>query len=446
MKKITVDKSEGIAEVIDRIIAASDADITLVIPKNSALAKSPSNFRLLKREADLAEKNLEIDSESEDVLELAEKHDIAIAGSKRKDEPEGPTGVSDIIAKKDEDDDRSPAPRRGKKFSTVKLTVRSSDEEEEEEEGEDDDEEEEEKPKTQHKVTAFASARAEEEKETSDSAKDRFFQPRQVPPSRRYDDEEEDNNQGGGGRKFLWFLGILVVLGVIFYASTILFGRAQVSINFTQTPWNYQASFIADQAASTTTSPGPAGGVTIIPGQVFTSQKNITQIFLATGPSTTGSSKSQGTITIYNDYGSAPQELVATTRFVTPDGKIFRLVNDTTVPGATVGAGGAITPSSVDAAIIADQGGSAYNVGPVSKLTIPGFQTNSAKRDSTARSRGRRRAEEAARIRFLRRPILRRPRHRRPRFSSRISRAVWLKPILITSKSWTGRRASRSRS
>ena len=64
---------------------------------------------------------------------------------------------------------------------------------------------------------------------------------------------------------------------------------------------------------------------------------------------------------------------MATTRFVTPDGKLFRLVSSVTVPGAQV-TNGQIVPSSIDAPVAADQPGDAYNVGPVNKLTIPGFQ------------------------------------------------------------------------
>ena len=37
-----------------------------------------------------------------------------------------------------------------------------------------------------------------------------------------------------------------------------------------------------------------------------------------------------------------------------------------------------ITPSSISAAIVADQAGPDYNIGPVAHLTIPGFQNNSA--------------------------------------------------------------------
>ena len=64
---------------------------------------------------------------------------------------------------------------------------------------------------------------------------------------------------------------------------------------------------------------------------------------------------------------------MASTRFVTPDGKLFRLASAVTVPGAQV-TNGQIVPSSIDTTVVADQAGPAYNVGAVDKLAIPGFQ------------------------------------------------------------------------
>ena len=69
---------------------------------------------------------------------------------------------------------------------------------------------------------------------------------------------------------------------------------------------------------------------------------------------------------------------MATTRFATSDGKIFRLASTVTVPGATV-VNGQITPSTISAPIIADQPGPDYNVGPVARLTVPGFQKDAAR-------------------------------------------------------------------
>ena len=90
------------------------------------------------------------------------------------------------------------------------------------------------------------------------------------------------------------------------------------------------------------------------------------------------SQKAQGSITIYNDYSAAPQELVATTRFLTPGGQIFRIVSNVTVPGET-NVNGTLTPSSITVPIVADQAGPDYNIGPVAKLTIPGFDSDPAR-------------------------------------------------------------------
>jgi hypothetical protein len=368
MKKLTIDKGEEIAEVIDRLLAVEDSHITLVIPKNSSLGKSASNFRLLKREAGLAEKTVTVESSDENVVAFAVANGLTtpemlhMAGSGRAGDSAGAqqqrsraNGISDIIPKKavSDEDDEEEALRQHKKGPAVKLTVPD---EPEADEPETDEEEE----------------KREEADQKSFFDPNRFFKPRVVSG----DTSDPDDESGGGisGKAVGWIIGIIVVLAVAFYAVTILFGHAQVTIDFTQTPWNYQNNFVADKAAS-----GIVPGGTTIPAQVFTTQKNITQLFPATGATASVSAKAQGTITIYNDYGSAPQDLVATTRFQTPDGMIFRLTTDVTVPGATVAAGGAITPSSVQAPIAADQSGPSYNIGPVAKLTIPGFQKDPTK-------------------------------------------------------------------
>ena len=383
MKKILVEKSEGIAEVIDRIVATNDDEILLVIPKGSALAKSASNFRLLKREAGLAEKQVTVSSADPAVIELAAANGIDTPESQAEkneavEEKEPVEEVSDIVVRS-----RDAAARPGKKSAGggVRLTVHAEPEEDEDEAEDEEDEAEE------NMENGKETARVEEKQ--SSMARDRFFSPRSAGSgtavsrhdrSRERDDEDDDEEtRGGSGKAIAWTIGTIVVLGAFFYGGTLIFGRAQVKINFSQTPWNYQANVTADKAVATTTVTSGTTMMLVVPGQVFTNQKNITKLFPATGQSQNIASKAQGTITIYNDYSSSPQDLVATTRFATPDGKIFRLATDVTVPGAQVGAGGALTPSSIDAPIVADQGGTSYNVGPVAKLTIPGFQKTPAK-------------------------------------------------------------------
>lgn len=99
----------------------------------------------------------------------------------------------------------------------------------------------------------------------------------------------------------------------------------------------------------------------IILGSAPSKQETISQIFPATG--TTGKQgKASGTITIYNNYDLV-QTLVASTRFLSADGKLFRSESIVYVP-----AGG-----SRDVKVIAAEPGPEYNIKP-SKFAIPGLQ------------------------------------------------------------------------
>src|SRR3989344_2286267 len=82
----------------------------------------------------------------------------------------------------------------------------------------------------------------------------------------------------------------------------------------------------------------------------------------ATGISS-GGQKASGKITVYNNYGSAPQKLIANTRFQTSDGKVYRIKGAISVPGMGV----------LEATVYADQAGEEYNIGP-SDFTLPGLK------------------------------------------------------------------------
>jgi len=82
----------------------------------------------------------------------------------------------------------------------------------------------------------------------------------------------------------------------------------------------------------------------------------------ATGISS-GGQKASGKITVYNNYGSAPQRLIANTRFQTSDGKVYRIKGAISVPGMGV----------MEATVYADQAGEEYNIGPAD-FTLPGLK------------------------------------------------------------------------
>jgi hypothetical protein len=366
MKKIIVDKGEGIAEVIDRILNEPDGDVSVVIPKGSALGRSVSNFHLLKREADSAGRAIVVESVDETILAFAKESGIESSHPLWKG-VRGAGGFSDIVPRHED----AVAPLRG--------DLRNEDE----------DDEETEKP-SKKSVAAIVNKRGKKAEPVIEKEEEFFEEGEDVEESEGKgekkpfsirshffdstpDLDEEDNAPRGFPKKtVLVVIAILIIAGLAAYVTSVFFNHADITINFKQTPWSYQDNFTASKSAV-----GIDMTTNTIPAQVFTSTKNVTQSFPGSLV-TQVSQKAQGTITIYNAYSAAPQELVATTRFLTPDGKIFRITANVTVPGETNN-NGKLSPSSITASIVADQAGPDYNVGPVAKLTIPGFQSDSGR-------------------------------------------------------------------
>ena len=108
----------------------------------------------------------------------------------------------------------------------------------------------------------------------------------------------------------------------------------------------------------------------ILAGQLIEAKKEISQEFQSSGKQTV-ENKARGVIRIYNNYSTSSQVLVATTRFISDSGRLFRLKERVVVPAATIGKG-KLVASYIDAEVIADKAGEDYNIGP-SVFSIPGF-------------------------------------------------------------------------
>lgn len=116
----------------------------------------------------------------------------------------------------------------------------------------------------------------------------------------------------------------------------------------------------------------PDLGSLSIPARAVSIDVEVAKNFNSSGDKSASNQKAHGIITIYNEYSSSTQPLVATTRFLSENGKIFRLVKGVIVPG-TSNVGGEVKPGAVEAEVIADEAGDAYNIEPA-RFTIPGFQ------------------------------------------------------------------------
>jgi hypothetical protein len=108
----------------------------------------------------------------------------------------------------------------------------------------------------------------------------------------------------------------------------------------------------------------------VIPGIVIEKEKTVTESFPASSK-VFKEEKAGGTIRVYNEYSTASQVLVATTRFVSAEGKLFRTPERITVPGGHY-EGEEFIPGEIDVRVVADQPGPDYNISP-STFSIPGF-------------------------------------------------------------------------
>lgn len=312
-KKIYVNKNDEVTEVVEALIDADADEVILSIPKFSKLAESASHFHLLRREAEVLKKKIVVESVDEAVLSLCEAQRIECINpffSKT------PRRVTDIMPKATHTRDAAPEKRRAKIVKEVEEAPVSKAA----------------PPLRGHAVLTHTRT------------------------ARRF--------HFGKGR--WWVSGVVAVLILGAVLGT-MFRKAQILVTRATASWKYENEVTVDK---TLTSIDLA--TSRVPGQVFSEKKNVTLAFPATGKKVLQRA-AKGTIIVYNAHSTQSQALVARTRFVTPEGKVFRLAQGITVPGATM-KDGALVPSSIEAAVTADQTGPSYNIGPVSRFTIPGFQ------------------------------------------------------------------------
>ena len=163
------------------------------------------------------------------------------------------------------------------------------------------------------------------------------------------------------GRRWLIFLTLVILLGV---GTLFFFNGASVTITLKteSIPVDVLLTSTSDAASATST----------LPYKVLPVQKEGIKEINASGAMVEVEKKASGTIVIYNNYSSASQVLIATTRFETPEGFIYRLDKGVTVPGTKVVSGKTV-PGSVEGVVTSDIAGSKYNIDKTD-FTVFGFK------------------------------------------------------------------------
>lgn len=326
-KKIFLERTDPLEIVVDRIIKTPAAVVVLNIPRDSVLGASVNNFHVLRRESKTAGKELLIESIDDHVLELAGLAKLEASNPIFRIRERV---VSDILP-------RSPS-----------LTVPVHDKEDEGEFMPQRVAKAEKKVKAGFAKIVPAEATQTVKLHTSES-KERTSQSRKI-------------------RWILFFTMLFIAGGVV--AAAKFLPKATITLVFKKIPLDFAVPI---RVGSTITMLDAEGEVMLIPGELLVAKKNLTLSFPAHGKEEV-SVKAHGRLVVYNAYNSEPQVLVATTRFESPEGKVFRLNERVTIPGARM-VNGSLTSSSLEVAVTADESGEAYNSARgTGRWKIPGFK------------------------------------------------------------------------
>jgi hypothetical protein len=203
---------------------------------------------------------------------------------------------------------------------------------------------------------------------SGDKKIDSFFQHEDRQPEAGARKEEfKNSNLSKHIRKAFFAFGIILVTVFLLAGIYLFLPKATV--------------LIATKASQKSQDVEVRGGVDVsavdlenesIPAKLISETVEVTKDVSSSGNKSSSGKKARGTITIYNEFSSSAQALVATTRFESEDGKIFRIIKGISVPGTSI-VSGETKPGVIEAEVEADAVGDSYNVGP-GKFTIPGFK------------------------------------------------------------------------
>jgi len=314
---------EEITSVIDRLRKSAETDIHLVVPKEAALLQSIINLKLLKRQADNLNKQVQIITHDKVGRNLAEQvgiHSTSRMGGEA-DVPEKPfeTPEADIQYK-----EKEPVVEETKEIVFKKGALL--------------DKSEQEKAPEELKAKAEKPEGGVQKKKMGD-----------LLPKFPH-------------KKFIIIASVVALFLLIFLY--IYVPMTNINLKIASEKQSMKAEFTIDQGAKEVNQ-----SASTIPGDFITVDKTVTKKYSATGKKNVGN-KAQGSITVKNTYSTLAQTLVAGTRFEA-NGLVFRTQSDVEVPGYVDNGGGPVA-GTANVSVIADAAGDQYNISS-SGFHIPAF-------------------------------------------------------------------------
>ena len=340
-KTIYLDIDEELTSIVERLKKSEAEEIILVVPRKAVLLQSIVNLKILKKEADRLKKKVIISTTDKIGRNLSAKTGFVVYkkfennfSSKeikgknitRKVEP---IKIMDIVRKKEETPEKKVEETKTEESPfTIKKEVEGKKEE-----------------------IGLISEEEQSSKIETESSKKKTVS---LLPS----------------LSVKFFLGFLTACFIIIaLIALVVLPKAEIVLTPKTEPIVLNLEMIIDkniQSSDIQTNK--------IPGQIISVQKEKEEEFNATGKKKIYE-KARGIITVYNEWGSSSQVLVASTRFLSKDGKLFRTTKTISVPGFKRVEGKDI-PGTIDVEVAAAEAGEEYNIKPTA-FTIPGLEGSS---------------------------------------------------------------------
>ena len=189
----------------------------------------------------------------------------------------------------------------------------------------------------------------------ADFRENRFLEPERTKEIAR-------GKKPGAGKWLIFSLVLLILLGSFCYLTLL---KAEIGLWPETEVLSLEKNLLVSRGAELVNI---SSGV--IPAQAFQREKQLTGTFQSSG-TVLKEERAKGILRVYNAYSTSSQILIATTRFVSADGKVFRTPVAVTIPGGTY-EGGKLIPGETDVEVVADQPGPDHNIDS-SIFSIPGF-------------------------------------------------------------------------
>lgn len=318
-KALYLDANTDLAASLGKLKQMRADEVVMVVPKGSVLFHSTVNLKILKHEAEAHGMRLALVTLDTKGQMLAQRAEVTVYKNldlDTSDQPPVPPARSET----------PPPPLTSSAPTEIKIRYKRK------------------LPQSQAPVVPPEPSLAVGEVQSASS-----------PSLRR---RRPDMQMSRSGLTTLFVIVALLILGGVVY---FVLPRATVSLEVRSDLFAHKFKLIlADEQDKS------AAGKNVFTGRFIEVTKEVIQTFPATGSRNEGNEAS-GTITVYN-YTASLKGLIEDTRFVSPDGLVFRIQDD-----VLVGPARGSTPGRAQAKVVADEGGTAGNLAAGTKFTIPGL-------------------------------------------------------------------------